>query len=197
MTSENSPTHSPTPALVPPRLVSAWWRAGTYALLVLVATGIAAIMSLLAQFQAQVTHLQTQLAQTTQIAHIAVLLDDKAAPALLVTFAPQEAAPQLQRLNAVKEGREDSMQLWALRPGQPPQSLGVITSKAATMRLPAKADALDGATTLAISVEDKGGVDVTGSVYADGGVDVAAKAGPARGPRLPYLFQGALVRKAL
>ena len=40
MTSENSPTHSPTPALVPPRLVSAWWRAGTSALLVLVATGV-------------------------------------------------------------------------------------------------------------------------------------------------------------
>lgn len=136
-------------------------------------------MSLFAQFQAQVAHLQTQLAQTTQIAHIAVLLDDKAAPALLVTFAPQEGALQLQRLNAVKEGREDSMQLWALRAGAAPQSLGVITSKAATLRLPATATALQGVDQLAVSVEDKGGVDT------------------ARGPRLPYLFEGALVKKAL
>jgi len=159
--------------------VSAWWRAGAYALLIVVATGIATTMSLFAQFQAQIAHLQTQLTQTTQIAHIAVLLDDKAAPALLVSFAPQEGALQLQRLNTVKEGREDSMQLWALRPGAAPRSLGVITSKAATLRLPAAATALQGADQLAVSVEDKGGVDT------------------ARGPRLPYLFQGALVQKAL
>ena len=177
MNPENSPTPSSLPA--PPQGVSPWWRAGAYALLVVVATGIATTMSLFAQFQAQVAHLQTQLAQTAQIAHIAVLLDDKAAPALLVTFAPQEGALQLQRLNAVKEGREDSMQLWALRPGVAPQSLGVITSKVATLRLPAAANALQGADQLAISVEDKGGVD------------------PARGPRLPYLFQGALIQKAL
>ena len=159
--------------------VSPWWRAGAYTLLVVVATGVATALSLVAQFQAQITHLQQQLLQTSQIAHIAVLMDDKAAPAMLVTFAPQEGALQLQRLNAVKEGREDSMQLWALRPGLAPQSLGVITSKAATLRLPAAAGALNGADQLAISVEDKGGVD------------------PAGRPRLPYLFQGALVKKAL
>ena len=174
MTPENSPA-VPTPAT----RVSPWWRAGAYALLIVVATGVATTMSLFAQFQAQIVHLQSQLAQTTQIAHIAVLLDDKAAPALLVTYAPQEGALQLQRLNAVKEGREDSMQLWALRAGVAPQSLGVVTSKAATLRLPAAATALQGANQLAISVEDKGGVDAS------------------KGPRLPYLFQGALVQKAL
>ena len=147
--------------------------------MVVLATGIAATSSLFAQFQAQIVHLQKQLTQTAQIAHLAVLLDDKAAPAMLVTFAPQEGALQLQRLNAVKEGREDSMQLWALRAGAAPQSLGVITSKAATLRLPAAATALQGIDRLAISVEDRGGVDT------------------ARGPRLPYLFEGALVHKAL
>ena len=177
MTPANSSAPNAKPASNPG--VSPWWRAGAYALMVVLATGVAATSSLFAQFQAQIAHLQNQLTQTTQIAHIAVLLDDKAAPALLVTFAPQEGVLQLQRLNAVKEGREDSMQLWALRPGAAPQSLGVITSKAATLRLPAAANALQGIDQLAISVEDRGGVD------------------PARGPRLPYLFQGALVKKAL
>ena len=181
----------------PPARVSTWWRAATYALLIALAIVVATTLSMFEQFKAQISHLQTQLKTTPQIRFVAVLLDDKAAPAMLVTQDPQEGALQLQRLNPVKEGREDSMQLWALAPGQPPQSLGVITSKAATMRLPAKANALDTASALAISVEDKGGVDVTGSVYADGGVEAAAKASPARGPRLPYLFQGALVRKAL
>ena len=171
--------NTPSPALTPHPGVSPWWRAGAYALMVVVATGIATTMSVFAQFQAQIAHLQNQLTQTAQIAHIAVLLDDKAAPALLVTFAPHEGALQLQRLNAVKEGREDSMQLWALRAGVAPQSLGVITSKAVTLRLRAAANALQGVDQLAISVEDKGGV------------------GPARGPRLPYLFQGAWVKKAL
>ncbi|OYU44471.1 MAG: hypothetical protein CFE44_12765 [Burkholderiales bacterium PBB4] len=190
--------HNTAPNLpLPPTQVSPWWRVATYALLIVLATAVTTTLSMFEQFKAQIGHLQTQLKTTPQIRFVAVLLDDKSAPALLVTQDPQEGALQLQRLNAVKEGREDSMQLWALVPGQPPQSLGVITSKAATMRLPAKAEALEGATSLAISVEDKGGVDVKGSVYADGGVDATAKAGPMRGPRLPYLFQGALVRKAL
>ena len=69
------------------------------------------------QFKAQLVHLQAKLKSVPQVRYVAVLLDDKAAPALLVTFAPQEGALQLQRLNAVKEGREDSMQLWALPAG--------------------------------------------------------------------------------
>ena len=189
---------SNAPHLPPPATgVSPWWRATTYTLLIVLAAALTTTLSMFEQFKAQISHLHTQLRTIPQIRFVAVLLDDKAAPAMLVTHDPQEGALQLQRLNAVKEGREDSMQLWALVPGQPPQSLGVITSKAATMRLPAKAEALEGATSLAISVEDKGGVDAKGSVYADGGVDATANSGPARGPRLPYLFQGALVRKAL
>jgi anti-sigma-K factor RskA len=58
-------------------------------------------------------------------------------------------------------------------------SLGVLPSKVATPRLPVTADVLEGAAQLAISVEDKGGVDER------------------KGPRLPYLFRGALVQKAL
>lgn len=165
--------------------VSTWWRTAAYALLIVLATAIATTLSMFEQFKAQISHLQTQLETTPHIRFVAVMLDDKAAPAMLVTFDPQDGALQLQRLNAVKEGREDSMQLWAVKLGQPPRSLGVITSKAGTLRLPAHADALSGAIALAISVEDRGGV------------DTALKADTARGPRLPYLFQGALVQKAL
>ena len=92
---------------------------------------------------------------------------------------PQAGVLQVQRLNEVKEGREDSMQLWALSANQPPRSLGVIQSKFKTLQLPAKEAQLTGVTKLAISVENKGGVP------------------EAVGPRLPYLFQGWLIQKAI
>ena len=97
----------------------------------------------------------------------------------LVTADTQGSVLQLQRLNEVREGREDSMQLWALDGDKPPRSLGVIASTYKTLQLPAPATALAGVQELAISVEDKGGA-------AEG-----------RGPRLPYLFKGGLVKKAL
>jgi anti-sigma-K factor RskA len=148
-------------------------------LLLAILLGWAAATSLFEQSKAQITHLQTKLAKLPQVREIAVLLDDKAAPALLVTMDPASGVLQLQRLNDVKEGQEDSMQLWALKPGQAPQSLGVLESKLKTLQLPAKEAALDGMTELAISVENKGGVP------------------GAQGPRLPWLFKGALVRKAI
>ena len=170
---------NPETPLSRPMRVSSGWRAATYALLVLLAVAVTTTLSMFEQFKAQIGHLQTQLKSTSQIRYVAVLLDDKAAPALLVTLDPQEGVLQLQRLNAVKEGREDTMQLWALRPEGPARSLGILQSKAATLRMPLPAGALDGVQQLAISVEDKGGV------------------GAGRSPRLPYLFQGALVLKAL
>jgi len=79
----------------------------------------------------------------------------------------------------VKEGREDTMQLWAVTPGQAPRSLGVLAASGKTHQVPVTETALAPASQLAISVEDKGGVP------------------EGRGPRLPYLFTGALVQKAL
>lgn len=174
-----TPQTAPSPA--PARSgVSAWWRAATYALLVVLAILWASGLSLMAQFTAQVRHLQDQVTQTAHIRYLAVLLDSRAQPALLVTLDPQDQALQLQRLNAVQEGREETLQLWALRPGTTaPVSLGILSSKLATLRLPVAASALEESSELAISVEDKGGV--------EGGT----------GPSLPYLFQGALVQKAL
>ena len=131
------------------------------------------------QFKAQIQHVQGKLKDTGQVKYIAVLQDEKQAPAMLVTMALQDNALQIQRLNAVSEGREDSMQLWALSDGDPVRSLGVLATKGKTRRLPATERDLASATTLAISVEDKGGA-FTGN-----------------GPRLPYLFKGSVIQKAL
>ena len=159
--------------------VSAWWRATAIGSLLALALGVATSMSMFEQFKAQIQHLQVKLKDTSQIKYIAVLNDDKHAPAMLVTLDPQEGALQIQRLNAVSEGREDSMQLWALPASGQPRSLGVLESKGKTLRLSANDATLANASQLAISVEDKGGVPES------------------RGPRLPYLFKGTVVQKAL
>lgn len=159
--------------------VSGWWRAASIALLVLVSIGAAASASMFEQFKAQIQHIQAQLKNTAQVKYIAVLLDDQHAPAMLVTMALQDNAMQIQRLNAVVEGREESLQLWALSDGDPVRSLGVLESKGKTLRLSATERDFASATTLAISVEAKGG----------------ALAGQA--PRQPYLFKGSVIQKAL
>lgn len=171
-------TASDTPA-ARPRSVSPWWRALAIFLVIVCLIGWAAGASMIEQLKAQIGHLQARVAAVPQIRHIAVLLDDQQQPALLVTMDPQTGFLQLQRLNEVKEGREDSMQLWALEGDKPPRSLGVIESKYKTLQLPAQAAALAGVGQLAISVENKGGVP------------------EAQGPRLPWLFKGALVQKAI
>lgn len=161
------------------RRVSSWWRVLAILLLLVLLLGWAASASMIEQLRAQITHLQGRVAAVPQIRHIAVLLDDKGAAAMLVTMDPKAGVLQLQRLNEIKEGREDSMQLWAVQAGQAPRSLGVIGSKFKTLQLPGQEAALDGAAELAISVEDKGGVP------------------EAQGPRLPWLFKGTLVLKAI
>ena len=158
------------------------WRAATIACLVIFSIVAATGMSMYEQLTAQIRHLQTKLQTTSQVKFIAVLLDDKGAAALLVTMDPQDKALQVQRLNGVTEGREDTMQIWAqssITPGDKPRSLGILGSKVKTLRIPAVEKDLIGINQLAISVEAKGGV-------AD-----------AQGPRLPYLFQGAWVQKAI
>ena len=161
------------------RKVSPWWRAAAFFLMIVLSIGLTAGMSMFEVFKAQIAHLQTKLQTLPQVHYVAVLTDDQQAPAMLITFDPQDNALQLQRLNAVTEGREDTMQLWALGANGKPESLGVLESKGKTLRLPTSAQLLQGVTQLAISVEDKGGV--TNS----------------KGPRLPYLFKGPLVQKAL
>jgi anti-sigma-K factor RskA len=158
---------------------AARWRAATIACLLVLALGLTAGVSMFEQFKAQVVHLQGKLTSVPQIKYIAVLLDDRQAPALLVTLDPHDGALQVQRLNSVKEGREDTMQLWAVPAGGKPVSLGILDSAGKTLRLPATDATLAGVPGLAISVENKGGAE------------------PGHGPRLPWLFTGAVVQKAL
>jgi anti-sigma-K factor RskA len=134
---------------------------------------------MLAQFETQVQHLQGQLKDTAQLKYLAVLNDAQNQPAMLVTMNLLDNALQLQRLNAVVEGREQSLQLWALSEGDPVRSLGVLSSKGKTLRIPATVRDMASATTLGISVENKGG------------------AAANQGPSLPYLFTGSVVQKAL
>lgn len=170
-------TASPSPSRS--RRVSPWWRVLAIALLLALLLAWAAASSMTTQLQAQIQHLQGRLAQVPQIRQVSVLLDNEGLPAMLATFNPQERALTIQRLNDVKEGREDSMQVWAIAGDTPPRSLGVIESKYKTLQMPVDEAALAGATELGVSAENKGGVP-EGS-----------------GPSLPWLFKGWLVLKSI
>jgi anti-sigma-K factor RskA len=161
------------------RRVSPWWRALAYLLLMALLIGWAASASMIEQLKAQIQHAQTKLLEQPQISQVAVLMDDKQLPAMLATFTAKDQKLQLQRLNDVKEGREDSMQVWAIVGDAAPRSLGVIDSKYKTLQLPVTLDALQGVSSLAISAESKGGVPSGGA------------------PSLPWLFKGWLVQKAI
>lgn len=156
-----------------------YWRAATIFCLLLMALAGTAGWSMFEQFTAQVRDLQQKVQRTAQLQYVAVLLDDKNEPAILVTQVSGESVLQLQRLNAVVEGGDDSMQLWALSATGPARSLGVMTAKLKTLRLPANEQTLVDVARLAISVENRGGVS------------------DSQGPRLPYLFSGSVIRKAL
>lgn len=165
-----------TPAL---RCVSPWWRVLAVFLLVLLLLGWAASASMMTQLKAQIQHVQTRLVDVPQIRQVAVLLDNQQQAAMLVTYNPKEGALLVQRLNEVKEGREDSMQVWAISGDAPPRSIGVIESKYKTLQMPVSESDLQGVTEIAVSAENKGGV-ATGT-----------------GPSLPWLFKGWLVVKSI
>lgn len=171
-------TSNPNPAPTPPCHVTRW-RVATIICLILLAIAAATGASMMEQFKAQLIHLQTKLKSVPQVKYVAVLLDDKHLPAQLITFDPLDGYLLIQRLNDVKEGQEDSMQLWALDEQDQPLSLGVLTTKIKTAQIPVTDKILSQARGLAISVEKKGGVEA------------------GRPPRLPYLFTGVLIRKTL
>jgi anti-sigma-K factor RskA len=170
-TTASPPSQSPGPR--------GYWRAATYFCLLLLAVGATAGVSMYQQFVAQIQDLQHKVQQTAQLQYVAVLVDDKGEPAMLLTQQSGEAFFQLQRLTSLVEGGEDSMQLWAVPASGPARSLGLLTPKLKTLRLPATEQTLAGVGKLAMSVEAKGGVSES------------------QGPRLPYLWTGQLVRKAL
>jgi anti-sigma-K factor RskA len=159
--------------------VSAWWRALSIFLALVVLLGWALGASMYEQFKAQIHHLESKLVEIPQVREVAVLLDEAQAPAMLLTYDPKNQKLQVQRLNDVKEGREQALHVWALTEGDAPRMLGVLTNKYKTQQLDVPSQALEGAQSLAISVENK-------------------DHGPREGkPRQPLLFKGWMVQKAI
>jgi anti-sigma-K factor RskA len=159
--------------------VSGWWRALSIFLLLVVFIGWAFSASMYEQFKAQIHHLEAKLIEIPQVREVSVLLDEAQAPAMLMTYDPKNQKLQVQRLNNVLEGREQALHVWAITEGDMPRMLGVLTNKYKTQQLDVPAQALEGARTLAISVENK-------------------DRGPRDGkPRQPLLFKGGLVQKAI
>lgn len=122
----------------------------------------------------QNAQLVSQLSATPQIRYVAVLEDDRSAPAMLVTFDPRNNTLTLRRVGDFSEGAERSLQLWALPAGGAPRSLGVL-GEGGVVRLTASEQAVREVPALAISLEPKGGVPSEG------------------GPTGPVLFKGPLL----
>lgn len=59
-------------------------------------------------------HLQAKMKNLPQIKYASVLVDEKNASAQLITFDPLDNFVQIQRVNDIKEGPNDSMQLRAI-----------------------------------------------------------------------------------
>ena len=161
-----------------PRLVSAWWRALSILLALVLLLAWALSVSMFEQFKTQIHHLEKRLSDVPQVREVAVLLDDQHQAGLLVTYDPIAKALQVQRLNDVKEGREQSLHLWALSPNEAPRLLGVLTSRYKTTQLEVPPEALAHATSMGLSVESK---------------DKGPQAGQ---PNQPWVFSGAVVRRA-
>jgi len=171
-------TDTLTPQSEPPASPTNYWRIATVICLIMLAIAAATGMSMMAQFKAQMTHMQGKLKSLPHVKYIALLQDEQHLPAQLITFDPQDGYAQIQRLNDVKEGREQSLQLWALDDSGRPLSLGVLTPKLQTAQIPVTDKILSQARKLVISVETKGGIE------------------PDQPPRQPYLFEGLVIQKA-
>jgi anti-sigma-K factor RskA len=184
-----APTSMPA-AKVGWRLLWAWpaaTLAGALATLAAVVVSVQLASSLreregaLAQAQAersvavrQNAQLVSQLGATPQIRYVAVLQDERSAPAVLVTFDVRGSTLTLRRVGDFREGAERSLQLWALPASGGPRSLGVL-GEGGVVRLATEEQAVREVPALAISLEPKGGVPSE------------------RGPTGPVLFKGALL----
>lgn len=152
------------------------WRGATG--LGLAATAAAVVVALqlnggMRATQLQIARLKAELATVSapQAGYVAVLRDDKAAAALLVTFDARAQQLQLQRVGGFEVPAGRSLQLWALPTGGKPHSLGVLAD-GRIQALPAQPAQLQDIPLLAISLEPLGGVPSEG------------------GPTGPVLFTG-------
>lgn len=156
----------------------ALWRGGAVAGVLATVVAVMSAIGLREEMDTRVAALQSELASQPQVQYVAVLNDDRAGPAMLVTFDPANQRLTLQRVGGYQEASDKSLQLWALPPGAAPRSLGVLTRER-LLRLAAGEGDIQGVPALAISLEPEGGVPSE------------------RGPTGPVLFTGALIQKML
>lgn len=156
----------------------ALWRGTTAAGALATVLAVVTAVGLRDDLGAQIGALQARLDAAPQIEYVAVLNDDQASAAMLVTFDPKSRRLTLQRVGGYQEAADKSLQLWALPPGGAPRSLGVL-SQDKLLQLAADQRAVGGVPALAISLEPLGGVPSE------------------RGPTGPVLFKGALIQKML
>ena len=152
------------------------WRgaaaAGAFATVVAVVAGV----GLNSRLSGQVRELSARLSATPAIEYVAVLADDKANASILVTFDPKTQKLVLKRVGDFREQPDKSLELWALPPGAPAKSLGVMNSGEAVVRLTAADSDIRRSPALAITLEPKGGVP------------------PGTAATGPILFKGALLK---
>ena len=153
------------------------WRgataAGAFAAIIAVGTGL----NLNTQLSGQVQQLSARLSATSAIEYVAVLADDKASASMLVTFDPNTKKLVLKRVGNFREQPDKSLELWALPPGAPAKSLGVLTADS-VVRLTAANSDIQQSPALAITLEPKGGVP------------------PGTAATGPILFKGDVIRTA-
>ena len=155
-----------------------FWRAAALAAVLATALVLAVGLQQRDRLSTQLAAARTELAAAPRLEYVAVLADEAATAAVLVTYDPRQGQLTVKRLSGFREGPDQSLQLWALPPSAAPRSLGVIGGDA-VLRLAAARGAMQDVPALAISLEPRGGVPGAG------------------GPTGPVLFKGALVRAAL
>jgi len=164
-----------------PRSGGNWWSslglwrgtaaAGAFAAVIAVVTGV----NLNTQLSSQVQKLTAKLSSAPAIEYVAVLADDKASASILVTFDPNSKKLVVKRVGDYREQPDKSLELWALPPGEPAKSLGVMTGDA-VVRLTAADSDIRNSPVLAITLEPRGGVP------------------PGTAATGPILFKGALIK---
>jgi anti-sigma-K factor RskA len=156
----------------------ALWRGATAAGALATVLAVVTAVGLRDELGAQIGELQAKLSAAPQISYVAVLNDEQASAAMLVTFDPKSGRLTLQRVGGYQEAADKSLQLWALPPSGGPRSLGVLSQEKLLQIAAGEADVRE-VPALAISLEPRGGVPSE------------------RGPTGPVLFKGALIQKQL
>src|SRR5690606_24474298 len=120
-------------AAAPQPVPRGWWRSLTVWRSASAAGALATVFAVVTavglrdNLGARIGELQAQLAATPAIEYVAVLNDEQASAAMLVTFDPKNGRLTLQRVGGFQEAADKSLQLWALPPNGGPRSLGVLS----------------------------------------------------------------------